>query len=219
VREAFFETVLDPFLAVGKRYAEQIYAWEVINEPYWNCHFISPPLYRSWSSLPRIPLVKSLEMRAFLEGALRRIEAAGFESTVGHRFYRDLERWPGGTRPQFHYYAKRMLWLGDPGKIPDYAVTGGAFLGELESGLGHGNLWPELAGADRDPERTVLERLLLLERKGYKLALIWPELGWTAPSEADPTRWQERLSDPLKITERTKEGIKRFTHRRGATVP
>jgi len=215
VREAFFETVLDPFLAVGKRYADQIYAWEVMNEPYWNCHFIAPPLYRgSLRALPRIPLVKSLDMKAFLEGALRRIEAAGFESTVGHRFYKDLERWPGGTRRQFHYYARRILGLGDPGRIPDYAETGGAFIGEIDSGTGHGNLWPELGGADRDPEQRLFERLRLLDKKGYKLALVWPELGWSAPDEADPARWQERLGDPLKVAEHTKQAISRFTRGR-----
>lgn len=218
-REAFFETALDPFLAVGKSYADQIYAWEVINEPYWNCHFISPPLYRSWRALPRIPLVRASEMKIFLTHALRRIEAAGFESTVGHRFYRDLKLWPGGTRPQFHYYAKQFLWFADPGTIPEHAETAGAFIGEIDAGIDHGKPWPELNGVDRDPERRIFERLLLLERKGYKLTLIWPELGWSAPNETDPLRWQERLADPLKITEQTKQGIKRFTQRSGALPP
>lgn len=209
-REAFFESLLDPFLAVGKRYAGQIYAWEVINEPYWNCCFISPPIYRGrFNVLPRIPLVKADAMRELLEAALRRIEAAGFESTVGHRFYSDLKRWPGGTRPQFHYYAKTLLWFGDPKRIPDYAETGGAFVGEIDAGLGFGKLWPELGGVDRDPERRVIERLSLLERKGYKLTLLWPEQEWCCPT--DPAKWDEDLADPLKLTEEAKAGIRRFT--------
>jgi hypothetical protein len=210
VREAFLSTLLDPFLAVGKRYSAQIYAWEVINEPYWNCSFVSPPIYRGrFNILPRLPLVRSSAMGEFLGAALRRIEAAGFESTVGHRFYADLKRWPAGTRPQFHYYAKRILWFGDPSTIPDYAETGGAFVGEIDAGLGFGKLWPELGGLDRDPQRRVFERLMLLERKGYKLTLLWPEGEWSCP--ADPSKWDEELADPLKLSEEARAGIKRFT--------
>lgn len=215
LREAFFDAALTPFLDKSKPYADQIYAWEVMNEPYWNCHFYSPPIYRGpLSALPRRPLVRTRDMKTFLEAALQRIEAAGFQSTVGHRFYADLKRWPGGTRPQFHYYAKRVLWLGDPGTIPHYNETGGAFVGEIDAGASHGKLWPELKGADRDPERRVFERLLLLERKGYKLALVWPELEWSAPDARDPARWQAELCDPLKLNEATKRGIKRFTRGR-----
>jgi hypothetical protein len=214
-REAFLNTLLDPFLEVAKPYKGQIYAWEVINEPYWNCSLISPPIYPGrFNFLPRLPLVKMDGMKAFLEAALRRIEAAGFESTVGHRFYSDLKRWPVGTRPQFHYYAKRWLWLGDPRPIPDHAETGGAFVGEIDAGLGFGKPWPELDGVDLDPDRRVVARLSLLERKGYKLALLWPEKEWACP--ADQARWDDDLADPLKLTDEAKAGIRRFTEVRRA---
>jgi hypothetical protein len=211
-RDAFLDTVLDPFLATAKPYVEQIHAWEVMNEPYWCCHFFSPPLYPgSLSFLPRVPRVRVDEMRIFLNVALQRIAAAGFESTVGHRFYSDLASLPAGTRPQFHYYAKSLLGFGDPGAIPAYAETRGAFIGEVDPGDGHGGLWSELHGADRDPKQRAFERLKLLARKGYKLAMVWPELGWSAPEDKDPAAWQEHLSDPLKLSPETKDGIQRFT--------
>lgn len=218
VRDVFFDSLLDPFLEVGKRYSKQIYAWEVVNEPYWNCCFISPPIYHGpLNILPRLPLVRARAMREFLEAALRRIEAAGFESTVGHRFYSDLNRWPGGTKPQFHYYAKRFLWFGDPNPIPDCSETGGAFVGEIDAGLGFGKPWPELGGLDLDPQRRVPERLSLLERKGYKLALLWPENEWTGP--ANTARWDQDLEDPLKLTDDAKAGIRRFTKRAPLSPP
>lgn len=213
-RDTFLHTVLDGFLDISRPYAEQIYAWEVINEPFWNCSSFAPPLYPGqFPMLPRAPLVSAREMKLFLKAALRRIEAAGFESTVGHRFYGDLARWPSGTRPQFHYYAKSLMGLGDPWRIPAYAETGGAFIGEIDLTDTHTNPWPELRGADRNPSRRALERLMLLERKGYTLALIWPELGWSGPHEKDPAKWHEKLADPLKLTEQTKDGIKQFTAR------
>ena len=73
-------------------------------------------------------------MSTFIREALNIIEAAGFPSTVGHRFLGDLTReslpgsaMPGGTMPQFHYYAKKAPSLGklqipgDPDAIPDFA--------------------------------------------------------------------------------------------------
>jgi hypothetical protein len=215
LRDAFLATVLDPFLTAARPYVEHIHAWEVINEPYWNCHFFAPPLYRGpFRMFPHLPRVTVDAMRSFLNAALERIEAAGFESTVGHRFYADLAYWPGGTRPQFHYYGKRVLSFGDPKTIPAYAETGGAFIGEIDPGDAYGRLWPELHGADRDPRRRAFERLKLLARKGYRLSLVWPELGWSAPEDKDPVAWQAHLADPLKLTPETKDGIKQFTHGR-----
>ena len=164
--------------------------------------------------LPRLPRVNVEAMRIFLSAALGRIAAAGFESTVGHRFYEDLQYLPAGSRPQFHYYGKRILWFGDPEAIPAYAETRGAFVGEIDSGDAYGKLWPELHGADRDPKQRVFERLTLLARKGYTLTLLWPEVGWAAPTDKDPAAWRANLSDPLRLRPETKDGIKRFTQGR-----
>lgn len=213
VREAFFQSALDPLLRASAPYKEQIFAWEVTNEPYWASHYVSPPMHGSL--MPKRPFVSMSSMNELLTGALDRIERAGFESTVGHRFFRDLSRWPGGTRPQFHYYAKSFLWLADPRKIPEHAETGGAFIGEIDSGGRFGKPWPELRGLDLDPARRAYERLRLVERKGYPLALLWPECEWCGPDTSGGAEFNAKLSDGLRLDPPTKDAIRRYVNERG----
>jgi len=131
-RKKFFDTVLKPFLAVSSEPAlrKTILAWEVINEPRWPLTNVS--LINLLPGVPPRPHTSTLgndldqeEMSTFIREALNIIEAAGFPSTVGHRFLGDLTReslpgsaMPGGTMPQFHYYAKKAPSLALPSQNP-----------------------------------------------------------------------------------------------------
>ena len=124
--------MLKPFLAVSAEPAlrKTIFAWEVINEPRWPLTNVS--LINLLPGVPPRPHTSTLgndldqeEMSTFIREALNIIEAAGFPSTVGHRFLGDLTReslpgsaMPGGTMPQFHYYAKKAPSLALPSQNP-----------------------------------------------------------------------------------------------------
>jgi hypothetical protein len=182
-RKLFFDTVLEPLLQVSIPFKDQIFAWEVMNEPSWLIRL----------GKPFGPVVNDIRMnasvlRTFLEEALARIEAKpefALKSTVGHRFIADLNTLPTGKLRQFHYYAKTTV-ADDPTIIPNHATTN-AFLGEFSPEF-NGNLfdriesdpgasWPELNGRDRPAQHTVTRRLQLLADKGYTLAMVWPNIG------------------------------------------
>jgi len=224
-RQKFFNTVLKPFLAVSAEPAlrKTIFAWEVVNEPRWPLTNVS--LINLLPGVPPRPHTHTTgndldqqEMSIFIREALDIIEAAGFASTVGHRFLGDLvtasvggSALPGGTKPQFHYYAKKVPAIGklqlpgDPDTIPEFADlagdprTKGAFIGEFHSDPNA--LWPELGGKDSTLRTASFERLKLLARKGYPLVFIWPDGG---PPGADAT-------DALKLEADTILSIKDFT--------
>lgn len=236
-RQIFLSTVLNTLLNASARYKQQIYAWEIINEPYW-CYSPIGPLSKAPSDVmkanpdtlvgfARQPEVDQDEMNIFIGEAIQLINSKGFPSTVGHRFFRDLEErkpldWQtfkppqsylyyAGSKPQFHYYAKPALGFGDPYQIKDQglfnAAAGGIspkpFLGEFDSDLNSfGNPWPELQGND-----TTLRRLQLLESQGCELALLWPDKG--TPSKDD-------RPDPIKLASVTRQAVVNFT---GGTMP
>ena len=82
-RKLFFDTVLEPLLQVSKPFKDQIFAWEVMNEPSWLIRLGKPfgPV------LNDIRMNRSV-LRTFLQEALDRIEGhAEFASkaTVDHR--------------------------------------------------------------------------------------------------------------------------------------
>jgi len=203
-RDKFLDTVLDPLLKVSAGFRSTIFAWEVINEPSWLTRSISPPLNRKVTSV----LSKS-NMKAFLEKALAKIQDANFESTVGHRYLEDLDAFPTGTKRQFHFYWKRYTsWittvtgpldiLPDPHPIPGFEQTK-AFVGEIDSEpLGHGELWPECDGADVSLENCLFERLKLLARKKYELAMFWPDL-------------KNSMDDSLSMSAKAQASLVRFT--------
>lgn len=201
-REIFLDTVLARLLAASQDFTEQIYAWEVINEPFWLCHNFgelagNPPLSHN-------PEVTVSQMKSFLTDALQRIEAAKFRSTVGHRYFDDLSVLPTGTDPQFHYYAEHPFpGYSDPPEIRDqslFTINSGTFLGEFDSDLNvHSNPWPELNGGD-----TTLARLELLAGEDCPLALIWPDLADTIQAV------QEK--DIIKLADKTRIEVAAFTH-------
>jgi hypothetical protein len=98
-RSRFFERVLKPMLSLALPFKSHIYAWEVINEPIWNVNLIKPITPRTGNRV-----IPEAVMREFLEQACTIIEDAGFQSTVGHRFFEDCLKFPTGTIAQFHYY-------------------------------------------------------------------------------------------------------------------
>lgn len=94
--------VLKVFVDLSKESDElkkQIYAIEVMNEPWWNVN-VSGAVRKGC-----IPVPMSM-MKTFLSECCKVIEEAGFDSTVGHRFYNDCLEFPTGTIAQFHYYPK-----------------------------------------------------------------------------------------------------------------
>jgi hypothetical protein len=182
-RNKFFDTVLEPLVQASVPFKDQIFAWEVMNEPSW---LIRP-------GPPFGPVVSDSRMneavlRTFLQEALDRIEAHpefAQKSTVGHRFINDFTKLPTGKLPQFHYYAKTTV-AEDPTVIPTHATTK-AFVGEFSPEF-NGNLldrirsdpgasWPEMNDRDRPAQHTVTRRLQLLADKGYPLAMVWPNTG------------------------------------------
>jgi hypothetical protein len=194
-RDHFFKTVLDEFLDISKSYRDQIFAWEVMNEPVWNT--VTPAPHRKIGQ----PDVDEVTMKDFLNSALNHIHALKFDSTVGHRFFSDLSKFPTGTHPQFHYYA-HWIMSSDPKHLPDHPE---AFLGEFgsehpnqHSGSIADEPWADCNGADKDSNKIVFERLKVLARKGYKLALVWPD------QKDDGT-------DSLKLSPNKRANLKQFT--------
>jgi len=209
IRQSFFDRVLRPFLAVSKPFRSIVYAWEVQNEPIWNVRelsFTSIVTDLERSAVGRTKISRAL-MQAFLQQAVDIIERFDveprFKATVGHRFARDLERFPTGQLRQFHYYPLQLLGVGLVDRtLPDAATTR-AFLGEVAAGT-HGHPWPELAGADSLRAGTrarVRERLRLARHKGYPLTLLWPDTDGHHPFPGP---------DPLKFSRAAQDGIKDF---------
>lgn len=195
----FLNTVFDPLLNLSKPYMDLIYAWDVMNEPTWMLRKISPPL----KFYGTVPILDDASMTTFLNAAIKRIEAAGFQSTVGHRYFADLSKLPTGSKPQFHYYSKYIA--GDDDRtFPVHTGSPDAFVGEIDATPKvFGDTWSDclqLAPYNQRDEYAkdcVFERLAVLARKGYSLALLWPFAN-------DPA------TDP-HLNQEGQDGLKRFT--------
>jgi hypothetical protein len=172
-RDTFLNTLLEPMLKISEQYRDVIYAWEVMNEPTWVTSSGSPGYGGH---------VTESTLTAFLQAAVDKINSHGIPSTVGHRYFSDLQKYPTGTKKQFHYYPK--WYSSDPDPLP---TAPGAFMGEVGSEhpgqYSHGTFdvdpsgpWPLCAGLDKDPDQIVQRRLQLLEALKYELGLIWPDL-------------------------------------------
>jgi hypothetical protein len=216
-RETFFSQVLDPFLTTSAGFKDQIFAWEVMNEPFWNTSRIAGHF------APGVAggrTVSDDQMKTFLSGALNLIENVhGFKGTVGHRFSTDLADFPTGKRRQFHFYHKAKQFRVMPGlfppvffllspsppptfeiddQLPPFSETQ-AFVGEFATSASESLPWKELNGADAGDTRTrVFERLKFLQEKGYPLALVWPD---------GPSATPDQVVDPLKLTAEAQQGI------------
>ncbi|MDF0645111.1 MAG: hypothetical protein P0111_13865 [Nitrospira sp.] len=192
-RNKFLFSVLGEFLRVSLDYKKLIYAWEVINEPIWT---VIPVPINIKKPFHLFPYVQPSALVAFISLALNWIEDKKFPSTVGHRFQSDLSILPTGTQRQFHYYSEKFGPFGDYTPLPSASTANAHILGEFGSVIGkgyekdenikgealpkgsYGHPWDQdfPDHRDRDPARTVFERLRLIRSLGYQLALVWPDL-------------------------------------------
>jgi hypothetical protein len=238
-RSIFLQTLLNDLLMTSAKpqHKDVIVAWEVMNEPYWNCSPFGPltpnpptnprgegppPL----GGLARYPEVDDKQMNDFLGEAVQAIRAHGFASTVGHRFFRDIydeqsqtARFVTGTMPQFHYYAKHAFGFGDPPQIRDTPLFTPHPVKSNGSAASQTQPRPFLGEFDSDLNRygkpwpdlkadTTLERLKLLAASGCELAVIWPDLG----GDSFPDEQARVLKDDLiKLTQPTRKAIVAFT--------
>jgi hypothetical protein len=208
-RKVFLDTVLGEFLDASKAYPDQIFAWEVMNEPFWLTTGFGPLSPAVW--LHRIPEVSEAIMIDFLNDAVHRIDSAGFQSTVGHRFLSDLDTFPTGKVRQFHYYAKsyaftlnvpagtplQTVHFGDPPTIPAFSQTN-AIIGEIGGTSMQSARWPELPPGNQSPK----DRLTLLESKGYERVWMWGDIE-VPPGNSVP--------DPIKLSQPTRQSIVDYT--------
>lgn len=201
-RRQFFDTVLEPLLQASVPFQNEIFAWELMNEPSW--------LFNTFTVVDNDPKMNKSDVVTFLKEGLRRIESHpefAEKSTVGHRFHNDLENevlfggLPTGKIPQFHYYGKFF----DNDVVPP--ARGKKFVGEIAVGANTNFLprfradqaapWPELQGADSTD--TVFVRLKLLAKLGYKEAFIWPD-------EKDLAG-----TDRVKLSAAAQQSLRKFT--------
>jgi hypothetical protein len=183
-------------LAASQAKKHVIEAWEVMNEP---CHITNS--IATIFPKPHQPEVSESQMSTFLAEGCKRIEAAGFASTVGHRFFSDLKTFPTGTLRQYHYYAKTIAGMGDPDPIPTFADAK-AVLGEFHAAFksSENEPWPELAADAKS--QTLYQRLRLLLDKGYEEAWVWPD---RKDHESDIFS-----GDALKLSSDQQASLKRF---------
>jgi hypothetical protein len=233
-RSLFINTLLADLLTVARPFLSKkiIYAFEVMNEPFWNVSPFGPlstavPVPPPTPGAPftlqgfmRVPEVDDAAMNQFFREAIQLIGALGFESTVGHRFFQDIldkvgaSRFDTGSLPQFHYYAKPAFGFGDPQQIKGEKLFRPVFfngrkkpfLGEFDSDFNtFGKAWTELGGND-----TTFARLQLLEAEGCEVALLWPDKG---PDENARKAQNLPLDvpDPIKLRQKTREQVVQFT--------
>lgn len=214
-RKVFLDTMLAELLAASAPFKSQIYAWEVINEPCWLCSQYGPLSIQPWISRP--PEVTDGQMSAFLEDAVGRINKAGFPSTVGHRYFSDLRRYPTGTVPQFHYYAEYRWYIqSDPDGITGNNLFSGnpkPILGEFDSAANRfGDAWTkDLGGKD-----STVERLKLLDKEGCDLAMLWPDFaggksGRVSASQLSAENALMMKNDVIKLLEVTRMSVAAIT--------
>jgi hypothetical protein len=208
MKEWFLSCVVDPLLDVASSddRGRAVFAWEVMNEP----GQVTDSPHVSFLGKTDFPVPRA-PMAAFLSDVIARIEAKGFESTVGHHYAGDLTL-PTGSVRQFHYYPQDTAWLRRffvPSRLPPHSETR-AFVGEFPSAHTQPDQrssvpWPEIPAALQAGgglSRTVA-RLRLLEAKGYGLALLWPD-------KAVDYHPATASLEPLQFSQPVLEGIKAY---------
>jgi hypothetical protein len=214
-RRWFRESVVSPFLDIAIDVAartgvDPVLAWEVMNEP-GQVTMSASALYLRKTLYP----IRPYAMRRFLDEMVDCIGRKGFESTVGHLREHDMGWLPTGSLPQFHYYPQR-LGPGLNGRLASYdlprASSPPAFIGEFASSLvqrhqKRSTRWPEIEALLQEASvlSRIVSRLRLIEAKGYRLALLWPDL--TSEVDYDPAS-PER--EPVHFSRAVLEGIKHY---------
>ncbi len=169
-RRLLLERVVDPIIAVCRRFPETVYALELINEPEW-CTDDG-----TWFHEKKV--VPLAAMQDFVSEGAARINRAGLRSTVGFAKHRSMKAWDspglGLTLHQWHYYL-------DPEEVPENDMTahGPCIVGEFPSA--RWRAWRQL-GSQQDTR----SRLALFEKMGYDGALLW-----------SANREEEKISEPV----------------------
>jgi hypothetical protein len=174
-RHLFLETLFEPLLEASKAKREAIYAWEPMNEPEWCTGGAEWKFWQKPTSKNRN--VSSGDMRAFLKEAVKRVNDAGFVSTVGFAHWETIREWDtedwGIGLQQFHYYAQGNADLPAPTDVTSQPCL----LGEYATHPS--KLWP----GDR---QTLDVRMRRVEDLGYTGQLLWG-----MRSTDDATLWSD----------------------------
>lgn len=229
--------LMSELVGVGakKEYEGVILAWDVFNEPVWLTfpwlgHQKPPPFIvhpEAGDALLHIGVMSEKSLIQFLEQALGIVKGR-LKSTVGHRFHKDLSTYPKGDIPQFHYYAQRYsvmvpgrpsIDIADPPRIPRLDPSNPAFLGEFAVKRSTHPEWP-----DSDPDlqsysnASTLDRLNLVQAKGYGLALVWNQSKIRQKFKRDGTPILDpkgnpvtKMEDWIGLDNRTRADIVKFT--------
>ena len=188
-RGAFLNNALAPLLDVSERHPNEIFAWELINEPEWITNGWHP---RDRRSLP----VDEAAMAAFLDEGARRIRQAGVKATVGFASADTLRRTAlTGDISQFHHYPGGRRTL--EACTPEGASPG--IIGEFATASA--DRWPEFGRKDQG----LLNRLRLAEARGYSLAIPW-----SFRATDRHTTWSLEIERDLEVFAREKgRGVER----------
>ncbi len=238
LRRRFLARVLTPMVEISQEFKKTIFAWEAINEPYWD---MVP--FRPGGTRLITPALMREELRVFISEVLEIFGKAGFENTtVGHRFlddltdaeggpldgkYVDKAALPVGSMPQFHYYPKSsdlamgLLKRVDRRSLPTYDSlaanprTKGAFVGEIAVGFDHDDSWPDcLTSAPEDPG-LVWQRDRAIEDRAFERLKVLNNKGYKLafvwPCEDKQTRDEAHDHDSLKLLNGAIRSIQRFT--------
>ncbi len=227
-RRKFIEGTLEPLLKVAAEKKKVIYAFEVINEPWWCISPITGSLFGR--KMDKDDLI------AFLSDCIASIKKFGLRSTIGHRYLSDIYGAFSQIKvdlPQHHYYAHPFYLdslmsaktMPNPAKIlGEFASFTPKEMKALQSSAENErddkrkqrleaqvkemeiqiNLWPDLYGLDDDPTNVLEHRLSYAKKAGYELAMIWPGV-------VDPS---VETTDVLKLSSNKFESVRRFISRR-----
>lgn len=161
-RRLFLDTLFDPLLEASQAKREAIYAWEPMNEPEWCTGGSEWKFWQKPTSKNRN--VSREDMRAFLKEGVKRVNDAGFVSTIGFAHWDtirewDTEDWNIGLQ-QFHYYAQGGAQLPAAAEVTSQPCLLGEFASEP------GKPWPD--GVD-----SLDARLKRAAGLGYAGSLLW----------------------------------------------
>lgn len=180
-RRLLLDRVVDPIIAVCRRFPDTVYALELINEPEW-CTDDGAFFHEK-------KVVPLAAMQDFIAEGAQRINRAGLRSTVGFAKHRSMKAWEspglGLTLHQWHYYL-------DPEDVPqnDMADFGPCIVGEFPSA--RWKPWRELGDA-----QDTRSRLAHLERRGYDGALLWSANREEEKIAEPVVDWSERVRDEV----------------------
>lgn len=192
-RKAFFASVLEPLLEVSLRHPHAIYAWELINEPEWVT--TDQPLHKHKHEENKT--VPQRLMLDFIREGIGRINSRklsngqqAFRSTVGFAHYDTLFDWDsaklGITLHQFHFYAQK------DGKLPPHIFSNDypCFIGEFATAVQKD--WADLK--NRRLDQSVINRLNLIEEKGYPAAFLWSAQAVDVATKWTPNEIQDTVA-------------------------